>query len=88
MLRVRNLAFYVEQFDRNSLIKLKPPKKYSRDGTVTKEFENMVQNVFKNGTVLYFDDHDCREKGKNIFLNISDYIDEHRTDFSIMWISL
>jgi hypothetical protein len=82
---IRNLAFYVEEFDANALAKLKLPKeKYLNDGTPTENFKKILHEVFVNGKVLYFDVHDCVDGKHNIFLNISDYVDSHRNIFDLV----
>jgi hypothetical protein len=83
---IRNLAFYVEMFDRKRLLNLTESitttnSNFCKDGTPTSRFAKVLENVYTNGYVIFFDDFDAGSDINEAFFHISDYIDSHRYIF-------
>ena len=82
-----NFAFYVEEIDRESLLKIKniPNKvRYNVDGTPTEEMTNILNKVYKNGKTILHKNSDISKncvKGKqldqNTFHNMTDLLDSY-----------
>jgi hypothetical protein len=83
-----NFAFYVEQVNVKELEKIKnieKTKRYNVDGTTKNEFENILENVYRNGKKILLKKFDLTEgtdKSKyfdtDICYNLFDLLDEYK----------
>jgi hypothetical protein len=81
----RNLAFYVEEFDRRKILSLCPNRcMYEKDGTCTKSFSQILNRIELNGMCIFFDLFDSGSNINKSFLNISNYIHTHRYIFDLL----
>jgi hypothetical protein len=86
-----NFAFYIEEFDEESLKKIKTIpklKRYNPDGTPTEEFTNVMSSVYLNGNKVLYQNLDLT-KGTNkdkyldkkIFVNMITELDKYKDYF-------
>jgi hypothetical protein len=83
-----NFAFYIEEIDKKSLIKIKnipdPKSRYNANGTPTKKMQKILDAVCKNGKTILHKNSDISKncvKGKkldqNTFYNMTDLLDSY-----------
>ena len=80
---VHNMAFYVEEFETESLCKLSCPKKhrYDDNGCPTRLWKDVLKQVYINGKTIFHDKCNLSDdKGVDfdiqIFINLSNYLDD------------
>jgi len=82
---MRHLAFYVEEFNRENILSMCPcSRMYEKDGTCTKTFSKILDKIERNGFCIFFDLFDSGSVIEKSFLNITEYLDNHRYIFDII----
>lgn len=87
----KNFSFYIEEMDRNKLLNItniSQDCRYNKDGTITSEFEKILDQVYLNGkTILHMNSDltkNCDSKSyldPEIYHNMIDHLDS----FSSYW---
>lgn len=78
---VHNMAFYIEEFDMKELDSIeKVSNRYDKNGCKTKEWDSVLQKVYKNGKKIFHDRVNLSsDKGVEFdiktFINLSNYLD-------------
>ena len=81
----RNLAFYIEEFNRVNILSLCPCRHmYEKEGTCTQVFSNILDKIERNGFCVFFDLFDSGSVVEKCFLNITEYLDNHRYIFDLL----
>ena len=81
----RHLAFYIEEFDRLKILSLCSCRhRYEKDGTCTRIFSNILDKIECNGFCIFFDLFDSGSIIERSFLNITEYLDNHRYIFDLL----
>ena len=81
----RNLAFYIEEFNRHDISCLCHHRKmYEKDGTCTNSFSKVLNEIETNGYCIFFDLFDSGSDIDKSFLNITNYLDNHRYIFDLL----
>jgi hypothetical protein len=83
----KNFSFYIEEFDKDQIIKINNiPKKerYNIDGTTTKKFQNILNKIYKNGKKILLSNNDITENcdpkaylDTETFHNMTDLLDKY-----------
>jgi len=83
----KNFAFYIEEFDRNTLLSLENiPKteRYNPNGTTTPKMEKILKNIYRNGRTILYKNSDLTEgcaQGSYIdtetYHNMNSLLDQH-----------
>jgi len=87
----KNFAFTAEYFDENKLKQLKCTNRYNKNGTPTDEFKHILNEVYKNGDNLNYENIDLTKNiqpsklksylDPNIFRNMITELDKHKPLF-------
>src|SRR5579872_1762266 len=86
----KNLAVYIEEFDRDVLQKIKnipPNQRYNKDGTVKPSFKKILDKVFKEGRKILLEKVDISSKYKGckgdqeMFINATKYLNSRKKFF-------
>jgi hypothetical protein len=81
----RHLAFYIEEFNRLNILSLCPcMHRYEKDGTCARVFSNILDKIECNGFCIFFDLFDSGSIIERSFLNITEYLDNHRYIFDLL----
>ena len=83
----KNFCFYIEEFDRNKLLKLKnipTTQRYNPNGTPTTKMQNLLDEIFANGETILHKNLDltenCDKKMRldpETFHNMNDALDKY-----------
>ena len=83
----KNFAFYIEEFDKSKLMELpyiEKNKRYNINGGITPNFKQVLQNVYKNGKKILFENVNltlgCDNKkylDPESFHNMNDILDDY-----------
>jgi len=84
----KNFAFCIEEFNKDELGELEKIEEYNKDGTPTPEMENVLDQLYMNGTIILHINadltKDCDKNQKldpKTFLNMNDLLEEHAEVF-------
>lgn len=81
----KNFAFCVEEFDSKQLQLIsRPGLRYDKNGILSSEYQNSLDSVYRNGTVILFKNSDITPghvdgsyTNSDLFQNMYDLLDEH-----------